>query len=103
MLWFVCVPFFKEVSAMTILNNDKIHRLLNESGLGNVSPETAEAVESILGELDRKNVLRTNNSKNYFIDRSTLETTSFLRALVEQNWLIIAQNEKIIKALNASK
>lgn len=39
---------------MTILNNDKIHRLLNESGLGNVSPETAEAVESILGELDRK-------------------------------------------------
>ncbi len=45
---------------------------------------------------------KKNNSKNYFIDRSTLEATSFLRALVEQNWIIIAQNEKIIKALNAS-
>lgn len=87
---------------MTILNNDKIYQLLNERGLGDVGPETAEAVESILGELDRKNVLRKNDSKNYFIDRSTLEATSFLRALVEQNWIIIAQNEKIIKALNAS-
>jgi hypothetical protein len=85
---------------MTILNNNKIYQLLSERGLGNVSPETAEAVESILGELDRKNILRQNNSKNYFIDRTTLETTGLLRALVEQNWIIIAQNDEIIKKLS---
>ena len=52
------VQLFKGASAITILNNDKIYQLLNERGLGDVGPETAEAVESILGELDRKNVLK---------------------------------------------
>ncbi len=85
---------------MTILNNKKIYELLSQIGLENVSPETAESVEAILGELDKKKLLG-NTGNHYFVDRSTLETTGFLRAIVQQNWVLIAQNEKIINELKS--
>ncbi|WP_311407549.1 hypothetical protein [Liquorilactobacillus uvarum] len=83
---------------MGIFNNDKIKGILIDRGLNDISNETSEQVEAILGELDKKNLLR-NDKRLLIKDRSDDSKISYLRALVEQNWILIAQNDKIIKLL----
>ncbi|KRL39109.1 hypothetical protein [Liquorilactobacillus uvarum] len=83
---------------MGIFNNDKIKGILIDRGLNDISNETSEQVEAILGELDKKNLLR-NDKRLLIKDRSDDSKVSYLRALVEQNWILIAQNDKIIKLL----
>lgn len=39
---------------MGLFNNDKIKGILTDRGLDEVSNETSEQVEAILGELDKK-------------------------------------------------
>ncbi|GAJ26075.1 hypothetical protein JCM15457_986 [Liquorilactobacillus sucicola DSM 21376 = JCM 15457] len=83
---------------MGIFNNNKIKGILVDRGLDDISSETSEQIEAILGELDNKNLLR-NDKRLLIKDRSDDSKISYLRALVEQNWILIAQNDKIIKLL----
>ncbi|KRL00110.1 hypothetical protein [Liquorilactobacillus capillatus] len=87
---------------MGIFNNDKIKGILVDRGLDDVTNATSEQVEAILGELDKKNLLR-NDKRLLIKDRSDDSKISYLRALVEQNWILIAQNDKIIQLLHEQK
>lgn len=84
---------------MTLFNNNKIQGLLTDRGLENLDEETVEHVEAILSELDENKLLNKSNTGN-FTDRSNQEKVGFLRALVEQNWIIIAQNQSILNELH---
>ncbi|KRM97550.1 hypothetical protein FC19_GL001593 [Liquorilactobacillus aquaticus DSM 21051] len=84
---------------MGLFNNDKIKGILTDRGLAEVSNETSEQVEAILGELDKKNLLR-NDKRLLIKDRNDDSKISYLRAIVEQNWILIAQNDKMIKLLS---
>lgn len=80
---------------MAIFNNNKVQGLLIDRGLKNLDDQTVEHVEAILSELDENKLLNKSNTGN-FTDRSNQEKVGFLRALVEQNWIIISQNQRIL-------
>nr|WP_054757110.1 hypothetical protein [Liquorilactobacillus satsumensis] len=85
-----------------IFNNNKIQGILADRGLDEVSEETSAQIEAILGGLQRHGLLRENTHVD-FNDKSNEIKIEFLRALVEQNWILVAQNEQIIACLKEIK
>ncbi|MFD1125097.1 hypothetical protein ACFQ22_06990 [Lentilactobacillus raoultii] len=83
---------------MALFDNRKVAGIMADRGLSDLSEETESQVEAILSELDSKKLLRDSDTAN-FTDRSNQEKVGFLRAIMEQNWILISQNEKLLKAL----
>lgn len=84
---------------MNLFNSKKIAKVLAERGLTDVPDEVAYQAEAILSELDQRDLLRDNNKRLNLDDRASEATVAYLRALVEQNWIMIQQNNQILKAL----
>ncbi|EEI72472.1 hypothetical protein [Lentilactobacillus hilgardii] len=87
---------------MALFDNRRVDGIMADRGLSDLSEETETHVEAILSELDSKKLLRDSDTAN-FTDRSNQEKIGFLRAIMEQNWILIAQNEKLLKVLNKGK
>ncbi|GAF37328.1 hypothetical protein [Lentilactobacillus farraginis] len=87
---------------MALFDNHKVDGIMADRGLEHLGEETKTHVEAILSELDSKKLLRDGDTAN-FTDRSNQEKVGFLRAIMEQNWILIAQNEKILQALNKDR
>ncbi|MCD2256347.1 hypothetical protein ACNAN0_02830 [Agrilactobacillus fermenti] len=84
---------------MSLFNNNRqIHKILEERGLSHCSKNVAYQAEAILSELDRKNLLRESKRLN-LEDRADEEIIAYLRALVEQNWILVQQNNEILNHL----
>lgn len=83
---------------MALFDNRKVAGIMADRGLSELSEETESQVEAILSELDSKKLLRDSDTAN-FTDRSNQEKVGFLRAIMEQNWILISQNEKLLKVL----
>ncbi len=82
---------------MALFEGRNIKGIMADRGLDQLSDETATQAEAILSELDAKKLLKDGDTAN-FTDRSNQEKIGFLRALVEQNWIIISQNERLLQA-----
>ncbi|KRL99493.1 hypothetical protein FD50_GL000193 [Liquorilactobacillus satsumensis DSM 16230 = JCM 12392] len=83
------------------LNNRKLDHILEDRGLTNLDPDTLWQVKAILSELEGEQLLK--NSKKIISSDFVAEkaTANYLRAVVEQNWVIISQNNRIIEKLSS--
>lgn len=83
------------------LNNRKLDHILEDRGLSNLDPDTLWQVKAILSELEGEQLLK--NSKKIISSDFVAEkaTANYLRAVVEQNWVIISQNNRIIEKLSS--
>ncbi|KRL39157.1 hypothetical protein [Liquorilactobacillus uvarum] len=82
-------------------NNKKADGLLEDRGLANLDRDAFWQVRAILSELEEEQLLKNSKkviSSDYVAEKAT---ASYLRAIVEQNWVLIAQNDQIIKGLNS--
>ncbi|GAJ26025.1 hypothetical protein JCM15457_935 [Liquorilactobacillus sucicola DSM 21376 = JCM 15457] len=82
-------------------NNKKAEGLLEDRGLANLDRDAFWQVRAILSELEEQQLLKNSKkviSSDYVAEKAT---ASYLRAIVEQNWVLIAQNDQIIKSLNS--
>ncbi|KRL04478.1 hypothetical protein [Liquorilactobacillus oeni] len=87
---------------MGIFNNNKIKGILADRGLNEVSKETSEQIEAIMGNLQKHRLLRDSDHVDFDTESNEMKV-EFLRALVEQNWIIIAQNEQMVSSLKEIK
>lgn len=86
-----------------IFKKNQLDGILEDRGLDKLNNNELFQVKNILSELNDQQLLK--NSKKIFSGNSPTEkaTANYLRAIVEQNWVIIAQNDQIIKELATKK
>ncbi|KRM97600.1 hypothetical protein FC19_GL001646 [Liquorilactobacillus aquaticus DSM 21051] len=82
-------------------NNKKAEGLLEDRGLADLDKDAFWQVRAILSELEEEQLLKNSKkviSSDYVAEKAI---ASYLRAIVEQNWVLIAQNDQIIKSLGS--
>ncbi|MFT8610563.1 MAG: hypothetical protein ABF690_13205 [Liquorilactobacillus nagelii] len=82
-----------------MFNSNHIEGILQDRGLSNLNDESLWQVKTILSELNDEQLLINSKktiSSDYVKDKAT---ATFLRAIVEQNWIMITQNDQILKEL----
>ena len=76
---------------------------MQKYGLENISKVDAESIERILGDLAGKNLMRTGLALSGVKAEDQVKM-DYLSAMMEQNWIIIRQLDRISKILiNISK
>lgn len=82
--------------------NDKLSKkqenLLEKYGLENVSKKDAESIQKILSDLAGNGLMKAGMALS-FSKAEEQAKVSYLSALVEQNWIIIRQLDRINKLL----
>ena len=76
----------------------KAQEILAKNGLSNLSPSYADAVKSISLELAGTSAIELGSFFSGMKSEDVLKT-SYLNALVQQNWIIIRQLDEISKKL----
>lgn len=81
---------------------EKINKFLKKHGLEKLSAYSKPQIEAIMSDLVGNNLMKAGLALSFSKAEDQAKIT-YLSALVEQNWLIIKQNDEIIKALNENK
>ncbi|MDV7758875.1 hypothetical protein [Liquorilactobacillus mali] len=84
-----------------LFNNKHIAGILEDRGLSELNDDSLWQVKNILNELDDEQLLRNSKkiiSSDYGNEKAI---ATYLRAIVEQNWVLLAQNDKILKSLQS--
>ena len=74
----------------------KLQELMDKYGLGDVSPEYADAVKKIAAELAGTGMMETDMRLSMAKPEDALPVY-YLRAIMEQNFLIIRQLDALLK------
>jgi len=77
-------------------SDEKTRKILEKHHLGDISEKYAEAVKEINAELAGSGAMETG-MKLSFAKSEELLKISYLRALVEQNWIIIRMLDELNK------
>ena len=81
----------------------RVQELMQKYGLENISKVDADSIERILGDLAGKNLMRTGLALSGVKAEDQVKM-DYLSAMMEQNWIIIRQLDRISKILiNISK
>lgn len=100
MITYTYKPIIQEVKNM-LFGNKHITGILEDRGLSELNDDALWQVKNILNELDDEQLLRNSKrimSSDYGNEKAS---TAYLRAIVEQNWVLLAQNDKILKSLQS--
>ncbi|WP_281164400.1 hypothetical protein [Liquorilactobacillus sicerae] len=86
-----------------IFKKNQLDGILEDRGLANFNDNELFQVKNILSELNDQQLLK--NSKKIISSDLVAEkaTANYLKAIIEQNWVIINQNDQIVKQLAAKK
>lgn len=76
----------------------KDEALLEKYGLTNIDPMDAESVRKILSDLAGNGLIKTGMALS-FANAAEQAKVTYLSALVEQNWIIIRQLDRLNKTL----
>lgn len=76
----------------------RVQELMQKYGLENISKVDADSIERILGDLAGKNLIRTGLALSGVKAEDQVKM-DYLSALMEQNWIIIRQLDRISKIL----
>lgn len=83
--------------------NDKVTKkqenLLEKYGLENVNRQDAESIQKILNELKGTGLMKTGMALSFGKAEEQVKV-SCLSALIEQNWIIIRQLDRLNKLLD---
>ncbi len=83
--------------------NDKVTKkqenLLDKYGLENVNVKDAESIQKILSDLKGSGAMKTGIALSFGKAEEQVKI-AYLSALVEQNWIIIRQLDRLTKALD---
>ncbi|WP_102341278.1 hypothetical protein [Galactobacillus timonensis] len=75
----------------------KLQELMDKYGLGDVSPEYADAVKKIAAELVGTGMMETGMRLSMTAKAEDALPVYYLRAIMEQNFLIIRQLDALLK------
>lgn len=77
---------------------EKVRKYLEKRGINGISEDNYRQVENIILDLAGNGLMKTGMALSFAKSEEQLKVT-YLSALVEQNWIQINQNDKIIKLL----
>ena len=94
------MALFKTAEEKQAIADEKERKMLEEFGLENVSKKDAESIRWIMNELLGTGLLDAGMKLSFSAKPEDLIKTSTLRALVEQNWIIIRLLSEISEKLD---
>lgn len=76
----------------------KVQAFLDKKGLGELTPGSYSQVENIMGDLAGNGMMKAGLALSFAKAEEQAKVT-YLSALVEQNWILIKQQDDILKEL----
>lgn len=89
---------FKSKEEKQAKHDAKIQAFLDARGLGNLSQASFGQVERVTNDLAGNGLIKAGMAFS-FANAADQAKVSYLSALVEQNWILIKQNDDILKEL----
>ncbi|MBF0806733.1 MULTISPECIES: hypothetical protein [unclassified Streptococcus] len=77
-----------------------IQKYLQQRGLQELPPEAQGLVQNIIYELMEKGLVKTDQTFSLETKNEDFARISYLSAIIEQNWILIQQNQRIADKLD---
>ncbi|MHB9782857.1 hypothetical protein ACXM1Q_009115 [Streptococcus sp. 10F2] len=75
-------------------------KYLQQRGLQKLPPEAQGLIQNIIYELMEKGLVKTDQTFSLETKNEDLARMSYLSAIIEQNWILIQQNQRIADKLD---
>jgi len=91
---------FKSAEEKQQIREEKTKKILEKYELSNISSEYYNAIRNINSELAGSGLSELGNLLSHDTNTSLRIQTQFLNSIVQQNWIIIRQLDKIIRKID---